>query len=129
LAGLRQRQEQARRHYEELNMGFFRFRRSFGLLPGLRLNIGKRSASLSVGVRGAHVTFGKSGARTTVGLPGTGLSYTEVVPYQQHDGTAPGTPTDCAPGSSVPSRSSSSRGFWSLALLIVVIAVLAARMR
>ena len=60
-------------------MGFFRFRRSFRLLPGIRLNLGKRSTSLSVGVRGAHVTFGgPQGTRTTVGLAGSGLSYTEV---------------------------------------------------
>ena len=61
-------------------MGFFRFRRSFRIAPGLRLNIGKRSTSVSVGVRGAHVTIGNTGTRTTVGVPGTGLSYTEVTP-------------------------------------------------
>ena len=63
-------------------MGFFRFRRSFRIAPGLRFNIGKRSTSVSVGVRGAHVTFGKAGTRTTVGVPGTGLSYTEVTPHR-----------------------------------------------
>ena len=60
-------------------MGFFRFRRSVRILPGIRINLGKRSASVSVGVRGAHVTFGgPRGTRTTVGLPGTGLSYTST---------------------------------------------------
>jgi hypothetical protein len=52
----------------------FRFRRSIKILPGIRLNFGKRRISTSIGVRGAHVTFGKSGTRTTVGLPGSGLS-------------------------------------------------------
>ena len=56
----------------------FRFRRSFRLLPGIRVNLGKRGASLSVGVRGAHVTVGPTGTRTTVGLPGSGLSYTHL---------------------------------------------------
>lgn len=55
----------------------FRFRRSISIVPGLRLNFGKKGVSASVGVRGAHVTIGKTGVRTTVGLPGTGLSYTE----------------------------------------------------
>ncbi|HLQ13108.1 MAG TPA: DUF4236 domain-containing protein [Steroidobacteraceae bacterium] len=66
-------------------MGFFRSRRSIRLLPGIRLNLGKRSTSISVGGRGAHVTFGgPRGTRTTVGLPGTGLSYTEVSkPHQE----------------------------------------------
>ncbi len=59
-------------------MGFFRFRRSIKLFPGVRWNIGKKSTSLSVGPRGAHVTVGTSGTRTTVGIPGTGLSYTDI---------------------------------------------------
>ena len=55
----------------------FRFRRSFSVLPGIRLNLSKRGVSTSVGVRGAHVTFGSSGTRQTVGIPGTGVSYTQ----------------------------------------------------
>jgi hypothetical protein len=55
----------------------FRFRRSIRLIPGLRLNIGRRGVSVSAGVRGAHVTVGKDGTRTTVGIPGTGMSYTD----------------------------------------------------
>ena len=54
----------------------FRFRRSIRILPGVRVNLGKRGVSTSIGVRGAHVTLGKTGTRTTVGAPGTGLSYT-----------------------------------------------------
>ena len=59
-------------------MGFFRFRRSVKLFPGVRWNFGKKSSSLSIGGRGAHYTFGTSGSRTTVGIPGTGLSYTDI---------------------------------------------------
>jgi hypothetical protein len=56
----------------------FRFRRSVRLFPSVRINLGKRSASVSVGVRGAHVTLRPGHkARTTVGVPGTGLSYIE----------------------------------------------------
>ena len=55
----------------------FRFRRTVRLAPGLRLNLGKRSVSVSAGVRGAHATFGgPAGRRLTVGLPGSGLFYT-----------------------------------------------------
>ena len=36
----------------------FRFHRSIRLLPGIRLNFGKRGISASIGVRGAHVTYG-----------------------------------------------------------------------
>ena len=59
-------------------MGFFRFRRSIKLFPGVRWNFGKKSTSLSIGGRGANYTVGTSGSRTTVGIPGTGLSYTDI---------------------------------------------------
>jgi len=59
-------------------MGFFRFRRSIKLFPGVRWNIAKKSTSLSFGGRGAHYTVGTSGRRTTVGIPGTGISYTDI---------------------------------------------------
>jgi len=60
----------------------FRFRRSIKILPGIRINLGKRGVSLSAGVRGAHITVGKNGTRTTVGLPGTGVSYTDYEGHQ-----------------------------------------------
>ncbi len=50
------------------------FRRRKKLLPGVTLNVGKRSASLSVGRRGAKVTAG-SRVTGTLSLLGTGLSY------------------------------------------------------
>lgn len=56
----------------------FRFRKSFKIAPGIRLNLGKSGVSTSIGVRGAHVTLGPRGARTTVGIPGTGMSWTET---------------------------------------------------
>lgn len=55
-----------------------RFRRSVKIMPGVRINLGKKGASVSVGRRGANMTMGKNGVRTTVGLPGTGLSYTKL---------------------------------------------------
>lgn len=57
-------------------MGYVRFRRRFRVAPGMYLNLGKGSASVSVGGRGHWVTSGTRGRRSTVGIPGTGLSYT-----------------------------------------------------
>jgi hypothetical protein len=68
-------------------MGYFRFRRSIEIIPGLRINLGKRGVSMSAGVKGAHVTFGKTGTRTTLGVPGTGLSYTQVKPPTKNEET------------------------------------------
>jgi hypothetical protein len=62
----------------------FRFRRTFRLLPGLRLNLSKSGVSASVGTRGACLTFGRNGTRTTVGLPGTGISYTTTSSAHEH---------------------------------------------
>jgi hypothetical protein len=61
-------------------MGFFRLHRSFGLFPGLRLNLSKSGVSVSAGFKGLHYTVGSKGTRTTVGLPGSGLSWTEYHP-------------------------------------------------
>ena len=67
-------------------MGYFRFRRSFKILPGVKWNLGKKSSSVSLGGRGFHYTIGSSGTRMTVGLPGTGLSYTSVNRRKRADG-------------------------------------------
>lgn len=49
----------------------FTFRKSFRILPGLRLNLNRRSWSVSVGPRGAHRTYSSTGRRTdSVDLPG-----------------------------------------------------------
>ncbi len=56
----------------------FRFRKSFKLMPGVRLNLNKKSFGLSVGGKGLRKTVNSNGRRTTsVGVPGTGLYYTK----------------------------------------------------
>jgi hypothetical protein len=79
-----------------------RFRRSIKILPGIRINLGKRSASVSVGGRGAHVTLRPGHkVRATVGLPGTGLSYTEggnVVHHPHHAPAIEAKPTPACRG-------------------------------
>lgn len=53
-----------------------RFRKSIKILPGVKLNLGKKSAGVSVGTTGARYSVNSSGRKTsTVGIPGTGLSY------------------------------------------------------
>jgi hypothetical protein len=57
-------------------VGSFRFRKSIRLAPGVRLNVGKRSAGLSVGTRGARASVSSRGQRSaSVGVPGTGFSW------------------------------------------------------
>ncbi|WP_339060044.1 DUF4236 domain-containing protein [Tepidibacillus marianensis] len=54
----------------------FRFRKSMKILPGVRLNLNAKSASVSFGPRGLKHTISTTGrSTTTVGIPGSGLSY------------------------------------------------------
>lgn len=53
-----------------------RFRKSFKIAPGVKINLNKKSAGVTLGTKGAHYTINTSGKRTaSVGIPGTGLSY------------------------------------------------------
>jgi hypothetical protein len=56
-----------------------RFRSSIRLAKGVRLNLGKKGASLSLGGNGMTVNLSRKGAKATLGLPGTGLSYTQTL--------------------------------------------------
>jgi hypothetical protein len=94
----------------------FRFRRSIRILPGLRLNIGKRGVSTSIGVRGAHITIGHGKVRETVGIPGTGLSYTATQGTHQegHSEAQRAVVTEPLP------KGRASRGWLWVSLIMVV---------
>ncbi|MDK6076442.1 MULTISPECIES: DUF4236 domain-containing protein [Massilia] len=51
-----------------------RFRKSFKLAPGVRLNVSSSGMSWSLGPRGASVSIGKRGTYFNASIPGTGLS-------------------------------------------------------
>lgn len=56
----------------------FRFRKSFKVAPGVKLNFNKKSTGVTFGGKGLHYTINSSGKSTTsAGIPGTGLYYTE----------------------------------------------------
>lgn len=69
-----------------------RFRQSFTLFPGVRLNLGKRGLSASFGVPGATVNLSGRGLRGTVGIPGSGLSYSAML-TPSTGAAAPAEPT------------------------------------
>lgn len=55
-----------------------RFRKSKTILPGVKLNIGKKGVGVSVGGKGMRYSVNTSGRKTsTVGIPGTGISYSK----------------------------------------------------
>lgn len=56
-----------------------RFRKSFKIAPGVRLNLNKKSTSVTFGGKGFHHTVSSTGKKTTtVGVPGTGISYSKT---------------------------------------------------
>ena len=52
-----------------------RFRKSFKLFSGLKLNISKKGISTSFGGKGFSINTGTNGTFINSGLPGTGISY------------------------------------------------------
>ncbi|WP_227396990.1 DUF4236 domain-containing protein [Jeotgalibacillus aurantiacus] len=54
-----------------------KFKKSFKVAPGVRINVGKKSVGISAGVKGARIsTNSRSGTKVTAGIPGTGISKT-----------------------------------------------------
>jgi Fe2+ transport system protein B len=56
-----------------------RFRRTFTLFPGVKVNVSKSGMSITVGRKGFHLNFSKRGVRQTTGLPGSGISHTSYL--------------------------------------------------
>lgn len=55
------------------------FRKSISIAPGVRLNLNKKSTSVSFGGKGFRQTISTTGRHTTtVSIPGTGISWTET---------------------------------------------------
>ncbi len=68
-----------------------RFHRRVALIPGwLYLNLSKRGFSLTLRRRGKRlslsVTVGRGGVRFTTGVPGTGVSVSEKVDFDEMPG-------------------------------------------
>ena len=75
-----------------------RFRKSIKIAPGVRVNVGKKSASVSVGGKGFRHTSSTTGKKTTsVGVPGSGLSYSTSHGGGKKKNSVHVTPTGAAP--------------------------------
>lgn len=69
-----------------------RFRRSFTLAPGIRMNFSGSGLSMSVGPRGLSATFGSRGTFLNAGIPGTGLYSRERIGPPSVSRSAPSSP-------------------------------------
>lgn len=70
----------------------WRYRKSFRLFPGVRINVSQRGISTTIGVRGASINFSNRGTYLNTGIPGTGISY-----RQRIDGPVKPAPSPFAP--------------------------------
>lgn len=70
----------------------WRFRKSFKVIPGLRLNLSRSGLSASIGGAPLTVNFGPHGVTGTESIPGTGLSYREHVSFAQPEHQPPVPP-------------------------------------
>lgn len=71
----------------------WRFRRSFRIIPGLRLNLSKTGISASIGGAPVTLNIGPRGLMGTASIPGTGIS------YRQHFNLVAPSQGDPNPGS------------------------------
>src|SRR5262245_52047441 len=81
----------------------FTVRKSFKVMPGVRMTVSKGGISTSAGVRGARITRPASGRTTrTIGLPGSGLSQTKTISGPKPAPSAPVQATPVKPGFTAP---------------------------
>ena len=66
-----------------------RFRKSFKLVPGVRMNLSGGGISWTLGVPGASVGIGRRGARLNTGIPGTGLGFSTPLFGSESERSAP----------------------------------------
>jgi hypothetical protein len=57
-----------------------RFQKRIKILPWIYLNISKSGFSFSFGKQGIKANVSSKGIRGTVGIPGTGVSYSKILP-------------------------------------------------
>jgi hypothetical protein len=74
----------------------WRFRQSFKVIPGLRLNLSRSGLSATIGGAPFTVNIGPHGVTGTESLPGTGISYREHVGFPHLPSAAPVSPASLA---------------------------------
>lgn len=73
----------------------WRYRKSVTLFPGVRVNFGTKSASLSLGGKGFRTTYSTTGRVTkSFGIPGTGLSYVTSTNRKKNSSASPRSRTN-----------------------------------
>ena len=86
----------------------WRYRKSMTIMPGVRVNFGLHSSSISFGGRGFRTTYSSTGRVTrTVGIPGTGLSYVSTSNSGRRQNNGPFRTTAMPPLATAPTTRTS----------------------
>lgn len=97
-----------------------RFRKSFKIAPGVKVNLNKKSSSVTFGGKGVHYTVNSKGKKTTsVGIPGTGVYYTETSGSSKK--SKAGKTTHSSSGKSADKTGKKKGGCLIPALIVIVI--------
>jgi DNA-directed RNA polymerase subunit RPC12/RpoP len=67
----------------------WRFRQSFKILPGLKLNLSKTGLSASIGGAPFTINVGTRGLMATASIPGTGISFRQRISGSSHSNPEP----------------------------------------
>lgn len=103
----------------------FRFKKSVKIAPGVKLNFGKKSTSVTFGGKGVRYTVSSTGRKTkSVSIPGTGLSYSESTTAKKSclDRTTKACPSEYNTTKAV--REYSPKAYRKTGIILIVIAAL-----
>ncbi|MER6936755.1 DUF4236 domain-containing protein [Nocardioides sp. NPDC000441] len=93
-------------------MGFVA-RKSFKVMPGVRMTVSKSGLSASAGVRGARVLVNSKGhVRGTAGVPGTGVYYTQRLDSGSRRTTTSRPPAAATPAPRPPAKPGLGASKW-----------------
>lgn len=100
----------------------FRFRKSVKIAPGVRLNFGKKSTSVTLGGKGARYTVSSTGRKTSsVSIPGTGISYVNSSTTKKSKSSKPTVKTHDLK----PVRTYSPKAYKTFRTIFMIIAIVA----
>ena len=98
-----------------------RYRRSKKIFPGVKLNLNKKSISVTVGPKWLHKTYSTTGrTTTTASIPGTGLYASATAKPKQAE-----TPVRPNPEKAKPDKATIVRRCIIWGIVLVAVAVLA----
>jgi hypothetical protein len=62
-----------------------RFRRTFKIFPGVKVNVSKGGISTTVGFKGFHLNFSRRGIQRTIDFPGRGFTHAAFIKRNEPD--------------------------------------------